>query len=134
MFLNGGGMRGGPVHHHVATARFVGETWTAPRYRFYAIRGAEFRELASETSRLFPGLVPVVSGGVSIAGELYDATMEQLAALMPAEPPELELGIIELADGSHSLAMLLRSHEVAGGRHTDISEHGGWRAYLATLE
>jgi gamma-glutamylcyclotransferase (GGCT)/AIG2-like uncharacterized protein YtfP len=123
MFLNGGGMRGGPVHHHIAAARFVGETRTAPTYRVFAIRGTDF-----------PGLVPVEEGGVAIAGELYDATLDQLAALMPAEPPELELGVIELADGSHSLAMILRSHEVASGKHTDISDHGGWRAYLATLE
>jgi len=122
MFLNGGGMRGGPVHHHIAAAPFVGEARTAPRYRFYAIRGTEF-----------PGLAPARTGGVSIAGELYDVTLEQLRdGLLPAEPPELELGVIELADGTGSLAMILRAAEVAGGRHTDISSYGGWRAWISS--
>jgi Allophanate hydrolase C-terminal domain len=51
--------------------------------------------------------------------------------LMATEPPELELGIIELEDGEVSFAMLLRESEHARGVHRDITEHGGWRAYRA---
>ena len=45
MFLNGGGMRGGPVHHQIESAPLLGELRTAPKYRFYAIRD-EFPETA----------------------------------------------------------------------------------------
>ena len=52
---------------------------------------------------------------------------------IPAEPPELELSVIELADGSSAMAVILRedAHR-AGTGLTDISEHGGWRAYRGT--
>jgi hypothetical protein len=120
MFLNGGGMRGGPVHHHIAGAPLVAETRTAPRYRFYAVNDA------------FPGLDPVEKGGVAVEGELYDVPWEMLRdGLMPNEPPELELGIIELEDGGASLAMLLRKLPAASQVATvvDISAYGGWRSY-----
>ena len=47
------------------------------------------------------------------------------------EPPELELGVVELTDGSASLAVVLRPDVHARGTGlVDISDHGGWRAYL----
>ncbi len=36
MFLNGGGMRGGSLHHRLRDAPLVAETRTAPLYRFYS--------------------------------------------------------------------------------------------------
>jgi hypothetical protein len=51
---------------------------------------------------------------------------------MPVEPPELELAVIELADGSASLAVVLRPEVHARGQGlADISHHGGWRAFQA---
>jgi hypothetical protein len=41
------------------------------------------------------------------------------------------LGVIELADGSGSFAMVLR-RPLPDLRTTDISEHGSWRAWRAT--
>jgi hypothetical protein len=79
--------------------------------------------------------LPVVSGGVSIQGELYDLTEEVLYdSLLPAEPKELELGSIELADGRTVNAMQLRPERLAAGdKVVDISELGGWRAYQRFL-
>ena len=54
-------------------------------------------------------------------------------ALLATEPPELELGIIELEDGELSFAMVLREAEHELGIHKDITSHGGWRAYRASL-
>lgn len=120
MFVNGGGMRGGPVHHHIAAAPFVGETRTAGRYRFFSVHDE------------FPGLWPVADGGYRIDGEVYDVSLAVLRdGLLPSEPPELELGIVELEDGTASLAMVLRRSEYDSGRHRDISAYGGWRNYLA---
>ena len=119
MFLNGGGMRGGPVHHQIEGAPLRGELRTAPKYRFYSVRDE------------FPALVPVAEGGAAIVGELYDVPMDMLHhALLPAEPRELELGTIELEDGRLSFAMLLRREVLERGAGLiDITEHGGWRAY-----
>ena len=53
-------------------------------------------------------------------------------SFMPAEPPELELGVLELEDGRSSLVVLLRKDALEAGEGLkDISEYGGWRAYRA---
>ncbi|WP_281688898.1 allophanate hydrolase-related protein [Pseudonocardia thermophila] len=119
MFLNGTAMRGGELHHLVGDSELVAETTTAPRYRFYAVEGA------------YPGLVDVGEGGAAIAGEVYEMTYEQLReVLLPSEPAGLELGVIELADGSGSLAMVLRRPHTELPTE-DITELGSWRAYRA---
>ena len=46
---------------------------------------------------------------------------------LPAEPPELELTVVQLSDGSYALAVALRAAEA--GWHREITEYGGWRAY-----
>ena len=122
LFVNGEGMRGGRVHPHLARYRFLGEVRTAPRYRFYVYQ------------ERFPALWPVADGGVSVPGELVELPLEAVRdEFLPVEPPELELGVVELADGSASLAVVLRAQVHARGRGlVDISDHGGWRAYLQT--
>jgi gamma-glutamylcyclotransferase (GGCT)/AIG2-like uncharacterized protein YtfP len=118
MFLNGGAMRGEPLHHLLGGAPLVTETTTAPRYRFYSVGDA------------CPALFPVAHGGAAIAGEVYDLPLDVLRdRVLPAEPHELELGVVELADGSSSFAMLLRRPYTSHARLTDITEFGDWRAY-----
>lgn len=119
LFLNGEGMRGGSVHHTVAAHPFLGEVRTAPRYRFYSVGDR------------FPALWPVADGGVSVLGELYDVPLEVVRdVFVPAEPPELELGVVELADHSAALAVVLRaSVHAAGNGLTDISDLASWRTY-----
>ncbi len=120
LFLNGEGMRGGRVHPHIAHHPFLGVVRTAPRYRFYLYEDR------------FPALWPVPDGGVSVPGELIELPLEAVRdEFLPVEPPELELGVIELADGSASLAVVLRPEVHARGTGlVDISDYGGWRAYL----
>jgi hypothetical protein len=130
-------MRGGPLHEHVEGAEFLGERLTLPRYRFYSVRDE------------FPALHPVGEGGRAIPGELYEVPMARLHGLLAREPPELELSIVELAAGEPagsspapdgavpgepgagelSFGMILRRGEDTRGRHADISDRGGWRAY-----
>ena len=120
LFVNGGGMRGGNVHHSIEGLPFLGEARTAPRYRFFSIRDE------------FPGLWPVAEGGVSVPGELYDVPLDVIRdRFIPAEPPELELSVIEMDDGSSAVAVVLRevAHQ-AGTGLIDISETGGWRAFF----
>jgi gamma-glutamylcyclotransferase (GGCT)/AIG2-like uncharacterized protein YtfP len=123
MFLNGGGMRGGSLHHLLAGAPLVAETSTAPRYLLYSVGDR------------YPALQPCTRDagtGGAIAGEVYDLPLDLLRDdLLPAEPSELELGVIELADGAAALGMILRRPCPALENLTDITAFGGWRAYLA---
>ena len=52
--------------------------------------------------------------------------------LVPAEPPELELGVVELEDGAACLATVLRPSFADSPELTDITSVGDWRAYLAS--
>jgi hypothetical protein len=121
MFLNGDGMRGGRAHYTIEGVPLIGERRTVPRYRFYSVRDE------------FPALYPVADRCQPVFGELYDVPMGPLSALLATEPPELELSIIELQDGELSFAMVLRDAEHDLGIHKDITSHGGWRAYRASL-
>lgn len=120
MFLNGTAMSGGADHHLVGDSTLVARTTTAPRYRFWSVGDA------------YPGLEPVAERGVAVEGEVYEMSYAQLRdVLLPGEPDGLELGVIELADGSSSFAMVLRHPYAAHPPLRDISEHGSWRAYQA---
>lgn len=123
IFLNGGAMRGGPLNHLLGDSPLIGRVRTAPRYRFYSVRDE------------FPALDQVASGGVSVSGELYDADWPRLReVLLPSEPAELELGVIELDDGTGCLSMIRRRtyHEQPGDLR-DISGSPDWNAYRHTL-
>ncbi|HZE39760.1 MAG TPA: gamma-glutamylcyclotransferase [Stackebrandtia sp.] len=118
MFLNGGAMRGGPLHDMLRGAPLVAEINTAPMYRFYSVGDR------------YPALDPVSAGGRAVAGELYDMPLDVLhASLLPNEPPELELSVIRLADGTASLSMVLRPNLRGSSELVDISEVGSWNAY-----
>lgn len=123
MFLNGGAMRGGPLHHLLGDSPLVGRVHTAPRYRFYSVRDG------------FPALDEVAEGGVAVAGELYDTDWALLReTLLPTEPGELELGVIELEDGTGCLSMVRRrSYREQPGALRDISATPDWNAYRRTL-
>jgi hypothetical protein len=123
MFLNGTAMSGQPDHHAVAGAVYLGPATTAARYHFLAVRDA------------FPGLLPVGTAGAPVTGELYELDEATLfGSLLPEEPPELELGTIELADGRIVNSMHLQPERIAAGdKVIDITALGGWRAYQAFL-
>ena len=122
MFLNGGAMRGGGLHHLLRGAPLVAVVRTAPKYRFHSVGDR------------FPALEP--GGDAAVVGELYDVPWDVLReSLLPAEPEELELGVVELEDGGASLSMLRRrSYREPEGAYRDISEFGDWRAYQDWLE
>jgi len=126
MFLNGGGMRGGSLHHLLRGAPLVAETSTAPLYRLYSV-GDRYPALQLAEEGAGPG-----AAGAAIAGEVYDLPLDVLRDdLLPAEPPELELGVIKLADGTAALGMTLRRQRPPMDDLTDITRFGGWRDYLS---
>jgi gamma-glutamylcyclotransferase (GGCT)/AIG2-like uncharacterized protein YtfP len=121
MFFNGGAMRGEPLHHLLEGSPFVATAKTAPKYRFYAVGDQ------------CPALYPVSHGGAAVTGEVYDVSLDALRdKVLPSEPHELELGVVELADGSSAFAMLLRRPYTSHVALRDITEIGDWRAFKAS--
>ena len=122
MFVNGQALRGGSLSDALSDATFLGPVGTAPAYRFYSVRDE------------FPGLYAVADGGFVVPGEVYELPYEMLRTrLLPREPDELELTVIELADGTGSLSMRMRDSALTLDGVVDISAAGGWLAYKATL-
>ena len=123
MFVNGQAMSGGSINFALKNATFLGPVNTAPKYQFYSVRDE------------FPGLYPVTQDGSTVPGELYELPYAQLReSLLPNEPEELELSVIELEDGSGSLSMLMREGSLELPGVTNITQLGGWRVYLADKE
>lgn len=122
MFVNGQAMSGGSISHGLQAATFIGPATTSPRYRFFSVRDE------------FPGLFPDAQNGASIAGELYEADYSIVRdQLLPLEPEELELTLIELSDGSGSLSMRMREERLTDEGVKEITQFGGWRAYRAEI-
>lgn len=64
-----------------------------------------------------------------VPDELHQVSHPELQhELLPREPAELELSVIELEDGGHSRSMICREPRSAGA--TEITSAGGWREYL----
>ncbi|WP_026291790.1 allophanate hydrolase-related protein [Marinobacterium rhizophilum] len=121
MFVNGQAMSGGSINFALQGAKCLGRVNTAKKYKFYSVRDE------------FPGLWPVVEGGAMVPGELYEVSYRQLREqLLPNEPCELELTLIELEDGSGSLSMKMREDAIGLPGVTDITDCNGWHAYLAS--
>ncbi|HEY4454845.1 MAG TPA: gamma-glutamylcyclotransferase [Pseudonocardiaceae bacterium] len=122
MFLNGSAMQGGPLHSALRGAPLVRRARTAPKYQFFSV------------ANRFPAMHPAPHDGHRVQGEVYDIPLETLHNnLLPAEPEELELGTIELSDGTACLATLLRQQHLNSPHLINISTIGDWPAYLATL-
>ena len=97
-------------------------TRTAPHYRLHAL---------PETMPPKPGLVRVAQAGRAIEVEVWDMPLAAVGSFLASIPSPLGLGTIELADGRRVHGFLCEPHALAGA--DDISAHGGWRAYLASL-
>jgi len=122
LFVNGEGMRGGAVHHTIEAHPFLGLARTAPKYRFFSVADR------------FPALWPVSEHGVSVPGEIYDVPLATIRdQFIPAEPAELELGVVELENGEPALAVVLRRDVLNTPGLIDISDRGGWRNYLSSV-
>ncbi len=121
----GAHLRGLPLNHQLTArgARFVAEAMSAPAYGLYALPG---------TVPPKPGMVRIEASraGTSIALELWDVPLERFGELVAEVPPPLAIGSVQLADGSWVKGFVCEGHVAAGA--TDISAHGGWRAYLAS--
>jgi allophanate hydrolase len=103
-------------------ARFVEETETAPDYRLYALAG---------TTPPKPGMLRVADGaGKAITLEIWALSAEAFGRFVAGVPAPLSIGTIRLADGRQVQGFLVEPAAIEGAR--DISDFGGWRAFVAS--
>lgn len=117
----GAHLRGQPLHWQLEQlgARFAGEITTSDAYRLTAL----------DTVPPKPGLVRHGDGlGAPIRGELFLVSPGGLGRFLAELPPPMALTSIELADG-RSVVGFACTYDAALTA-TDITEHGGWVAYL----
>jgi hypothetical protein len=118
--VNGTLMRGLELNPNLLAigATFVRETTTAPVYRLWSIADRH------------PAMMRVATGGVAIALEIWAIPCAHLGTILLQEPPGLCIGKVHLANGEETLGVLGEATLCQSGR--DISQWGGWRAYLAS--
>jgi len=121
LFVNGTLMRGLALHKNLGGANFLGEFSTLPIYRLYSI------------DDIHPGMFEVEEGGVSVTGEMYSISDEIFQRVKNGEPSGLYFGDVKLDNGS-TVKGVLFPREIAESNHKDISNFGGWRAYIASLK
>ena len=125
--VNGAHMRGLPLNCQLVElgGRFVREDRTAAHYRLYSLE---------EFSPIRPGMVRVSepADGASIALEVWSLPKTAIGGLLVQIPAPLGLGTLELDSGETVKGFVCEAAATAGAR--DITAHGGWRAYVATLD
>ncbi|TWO70913.1 allophanate hydrolase [Caenimonas sedimenti] len=105
-------------------ATLVGKTETAPDYKLYALPG---------TTPPKPGLVRVQPGGGNrIALEVWDMPVAHYGSFVAMIPAPLGIGTLTLVDGAAVQGFVCEAQATCGA--ADITHHGGWRAYMASLK
>jgi allophanate hydrolase len=121
----GAHLSGLPLNHELRSlgARFLRAVDTEPSYTLYALPGGPPRR---------PGLIRVAEGqGASIATEVWALTPDAFGRFVSGIPAPLGIGTLRLADGTRPKGFLCEPVAVRDAE--DVSEFGGWRAYIASL-
>jgi allophanate hydrolase len=118
----GAHMSGMPLNEQLTRrgARLLAQGSTARCYRLYALGGGN--------GVMRPGLVRVSAGGASVEIEIWELSTAALGELLCDVPAPLAIGRVELSGGTEIAGFVCEGHVADGAR--DITEHGGWRAYL----
>ncbi len=103
-------------------ALLMESTTTAPCYRLYALAGGPPRR---------PGLVRTPDEGAAIQVEVWAVPQDEVGGFLALIPAPLGLGSTELASGRWVKGFICEPCGMAGAE--DISDWGGWRAYMASL-
>ncbi len=109
------------------SARRLCATHTAPCYRLFSLTGMRPTR---------PALVHVGAGaGAAIAVEVWEMSSAHVGSFLALIGAPLALGSVELADGSTERGFVCEPRGVAPSSGAlDITAHGGWRGFLASLE
>ncbi|WP_293405444.1 allophanate hydrolase [Polaromonas sp.] len=105
-------------------ASLVGEAKTSADYRLYALPG---------TTPPKPGMLRVAPGqGASIALEIWQMPAAHYGSFVALIPAPLGIGMLALEDGSSVQGFVCEPEALKGAE--DITQHGGWRAFMASLK
>ncbi|MGN6725277.1 MAG: allophanate hydrolase-related protein [Tepidisphaeraceae bacterium] len=105
-------------------ATLLGPAMTSARYRFFAL---------PKTVPPKPGLLRVneqLTHGIAL--EIWELEPAAYASFVELVPPPLCIGNLELESGEMVKGFLVEPYALDGA--TDITQFGGWRAYLASLK
>jgi allophanate hydrolase len=117
----GAHMEGLPLNHQLRDrgAYFMQRTRTASDYRLFALPGGPPQR---------PGLVRVSSGGAPVEIEIWALPTEQWGSFVAGIPAPLGVGKVVLQSGAEVSGFICEAY--AASDAADITECGGWRAYL----
>ncbi|MGJ4958981.1 allophanate hydrolase [Bradyrhizobium sp. HKCCYLRH2015] len=118
----GAHLSGMALNHELTSlgGRLLEATTTAPDYKLYAL----------STTPPKPGMLRIDDGkGSAMAVEIWALSAAGFGQFVNLIPPPLSIGTIRLADGRTAKGFLVEPAALGGAR--DISEFGGWRAYMA---
>jgi allophanate hydrolase len=119
----GAHLSGLPLNYQLrdAGASLLSTCRTAPMYRLYALPA---------TTPPKPGMVRVGPGeaGHAIEVEVWSIPSTSYGGFVAGVPSPLSIGTVSLEDGTSVQGFLCEPFALSGA--TDISHHGGWRAYL----
>ncbi|HVO07903.1 MAG TPA: glutamyl-tRNA amidotransferase [Burkholderiaceae bacterium] len=120
--VNGTLMRGLELNPNMvaAGATFVREDHTDACYRIWSINDRH------------PAMLRTPGQGTRVALEIWSVPLVGLAGILQNEPPGLAIGKVVLRDGSIVLGVLGEPFLCEGQR--EITEFGGWRAYIAAQQ
>ena len=119
----GAHLRGQPLNYQLLElgAEFVGQTFTAPVYRLFAL---------ANTSPPKPGMIRS-ENGASIEIEIWQLRAKEFGMFVAAVPSPLVIGNIRLASGEWVKGFLCEEIALVGA--SEIKDFRGWRAYLASF-
>jgi allophanate hydrolase len=101
-------------------AVFLREVETIPTYRLFALNG---------TTPPKPGLLRASTDeGCAIRAEIWALEPSAFGAFVANIPPPLGIGTLDFSDGTSAKGFLVEAAAVRNA--TDISQFGGWRAFL----
>lgn len=121
----GAHLSGQPLNYQLLErgAKLLKSCRTASCYRLYAL---------PNTTPPKPGLVKLsASEGKGIAVEVWNMPVSQFGSFVAMIPAPLGIGTLELEDGEQVKGFMCEPYGLEGAR--DISEFGGWVAYLESL-
>ncbi len=105
-------------------AVLVCEAKTSADYRLYALPG---------TTPPKPGMLRVAPGqGAQIALEIWQMPVAHYGSFVALIPSPLGIGTLVIEDGSSVQGFVCEPEALKGAQ--DITQHGGWRAFMASLK
>ncbi|MBV9511889.1 MAG: allophanate hydrolase [Caulobacteraceae bacterium] len=119
----GAHLAGMPLHWQLTSrnARLVARTRTAPVYRLFAM----------ETQPPKPALIHAGGqGGAAIEVEVYELDVAAFGGFVVEVPAPLAIGSVTLEDGAVVKGFVAEPRATTGAH--EITELGGWRAYIAS--